>query len=209
VSNPAEPEPQSPDLADLLARVAEGDSAAAGSFYDRIAPRLYRRLRQRYTYLADEDVEDLLHDAFVLVLRNGGELLRRALGVGERRTLPQREAEQYVWNLACGLVSNRRRTLATRKLVPLSDWQETEGQQDGAERALVDRDALARLDACLRGGGARVYLYFKLRHDDGLSPEEIAQATGWSRKATYKLRQRLNEVVAQCAEKLGLRSRLG
>lgn len=205
MSNPAE---QELDVAELLARVAEGDSAAAGSFYDRIAPRLYRRLRQRYSYLVEEDVEDLLHDAFVLVLRNGGELLRRALGAGERRTLPQREAEQYVWNLACGLVSNRRRTLATRKLVPLADWQETEGQ-DGAERTLVDRDALARLEACLRGGGARVYLYFKLRHDDGLSPEEIAQATGWSRKATYKLRQRLNEVVAQCAEKLGLRSRLG
>ena len=65
-------------------------------------------------------------------------------------------------------------------------------------------DLLKQLDRCLRAQRARIYLYYRLRYYEGLTPEEIARATGWSRKATYKLRQALNEAVRTCARELGI-----
>ena len=78
----------------------------------------------------------------------------------------------------------------------------TDGRE---EQQAIDRDLVEQLDACLKQrGGTRTYLYYKLRFRDGLTPEEVALVTGWSRKATYKLRQSLEEVVQKCAAALGL-----
>lgn len=192
------------DVRPQLRRIAEGDRAAAAWLYDTFASDLFRRLRQRFGRPGGPDPEDLLQDAFAFYFQRGAKVLHDFL---ERHAdgEPTREAlARHLWDLACGLAANRRRSAWARKVIPFADRQDFAAPEPGAETGAVARDALQRLDRCLREGRARVYLYFKLRYVDGLSAEEVATATGWSIKATYKLRQSLGEAVRRCAERLGL-----
>ncbi len=188
---------------DTLRRLLDGNRAAAAWLYDSFAPRLFRRLRQRYAYLGEAELEDLLQETFLLVLRNQRRVLAAFLERRQARPIGSEEIERFLWDEACGLASNRRRSAAVRKVVPLSDYAEIPAAARAETRA-VDRDALLRLAACLREAGTRLYLYYKLRFRDGLTPDEIAAVTGWSLKATYKLRQDLNQAVLRCAERLRL-----
>lgn len=187
------------EVEERLEHIQDGDTDSAAWLYDTFAPRLARRLGSRYPDLSTE-LEDLVHDAFILFLRPEGELVRTFL---DRYPVTRSSLERRLWDLACGLASNRRRSFRRRKVVALDDRDRT-APDPTAERATIDRDQLRRLDACLRKANPRVYLYFKLRFRDGLSPEEIADVTGWSRKATYKLKQALNLEVERCAGELGL-----
>ena len=184
---------------DKLERISKGDPEAAAWLYDSFAPRLARRLRSRYPDL-DAELEDLVHDVFVLFLRPEGGLVR---GFLERYEPTRGALERRLWDLGCGLASNRRRSARHRRVVYLDDRDRSDPIPD-AESRVLHRDRLERLDDCLQKANPRVYLYFKLRYRDGLSPEEITRATGWSRKATYKLKQALNREVKACAEALGL-----
>lgn len=186
-----------------LERLLSGDAAAAAWLFDTFAPTLFRRLGQRYGYLGEAEVEDLLQETFLLVLRHEARLIAAFRQRAPEGGPSSRDLERFLWDQACGLASNRRRSAAFRNVVPLAASAEWPGA-DRTEQGAIDRDLLARLDACLRGAGTRVYLYFKLRLRDGLTPEQISAATGWSRKATYKLRQSLDEAVQRCAAALGL-----
>jgi DNA-directed RNA polymerase specialized sigma24 family protein len=189
-------------IEELLRRVAWGDARSAGWLYDTFAPVLLRRLHQRYGYLGEPELEDLLQETFLLVLREDGRLLLRfAERAGAAADAPS--LERFLWDQACGMASNRRRSASYRKVVPISDHPDLP-DPGREEQGAIDRDLIEQLDACLQGGGTRIYLYYKLRYRDGLTPEEIAEATGWSRKATYKLRQSLDEVVERCAARLGI-----
>jgi len=192
-----------------LERLLAGDSNAAAWLFDTFAPPLLRRLGQRYGYLGTAEVEDLLQETFLLALRHEGRLLaaflQRAGETGGGAALSEKSLERFLWDQACGLASNRRRSAAFRNVVPLTGAPEM-GIEESAERQAIDRDSLVRLDGCLRVSGERIYLYYKLRYRDGLTPEQISEAAGWSRKATYKLRQALDLAVRKCVETLGLRS---
>lgn len=184
----------------------EGDRAAAAWIYDTFADRLYRRLRRRYGYPGGLDPDDLLHDAFIFYFQNDGKVLRDFL----ERVPPEKQTrerlERHLWDLACGVASNRRRSASLRDHWSL-DENPVEPADDRApslEERAVGRDQLARLDRCLEGQNGRVYLYYRLRFWDGHTPNEIAEIMGWSTKATYKLRQALNEAVRFCAESLGI-----
>ena len=110
----------------------------------------------------------------------------------------------YLWDLACGIASNRLRSARRRPataLVPV----EAAVDPVNEERRTLDRDVLSRLRACLKRAGSRSFLYYKLRFVDGFTPEEIARTTGWSRKVTYKLRFVLEGAIDRCARRLGLR----
>lgn len=187
-------------VAEQLRRISRGDTAAAAWLYDTFAHGLFRRLGGRYSYFGHAELEDLLQDTFLLVLREDARLLQTFL----ERTHPATATalERFLWDQSCGLASNQRRRTALRKVVAIDDRSEL--ALDDGEQQTIDRDLLAQLDACLENGAARIYLYFKLRFKEGLTPEEIAGATGWSRKATYKLRQSLEEGLQRCAEKLGI-----
>lgn len=187
-------------VSEQVRRIARGDVVAAAWLYDTFAQGLFKRLGQRYAYLAHPDLEDLLQETFLVVLRDNGRLLQSFLARTEPATASA--LDRFLWDQACGLASNQRRRTALRKVVAIDDRPEPL-LEDGEQQA-IDRDLLAQLDACLEQSSSRVYLYFKLRYKDGLTPEEIAAATGWSRKATYKLRQSLEEVLQRCAEKLGI-----
>lgn len=186
-----------------LRGVLAGEHDSVAWLYDTFAPGLFRRLSQRYGYPGGLDPDDVLQDTFLLLLRHQRRALRRFVEREGLETVDQPRLARYLWNLACGVASNRRRRVARRTVVPLFEDEEIV-EEATAERQTVERDQLERLDACLRQRSSRIYLYYLLRHRDGLLPEAIARATGWSMKATYKLKQTLDRAVALCAEQLGL-----
>ncbi len=185
-------------VVDRLRHVIAGDREAAAWLYDCFATSLFQRLGRRYGYLTLEEREDVLQDTFVHALRHDGRLLASFLERAAGTAPEPGDLERFLWDQACGLVANRRRSRLARRWVPLGDEDEAEPDPVSAEQRLIDRDSLRKLDHCLRDRGQRVYLYFQLRYADGLAPEEIVAATGWSRKATYKLRQALNRAVDAC-----------
>ncbi|MEO0423590.1 MAG: hypothetical protein AAF184_14730 [Pseudomonadota bacterium] len=192
-------------LGDQIARIVDGDRKAIAWLYDTFAPVLFRRLRARYGFPGGLDAQELLHDAFVFFLQHDARVLTQFLERtdGDERT--HDALARHLWDLACGVASNRRRERTRRPEVALIDADAIGDNGDPAEYSLKE-DMLLRLDDCLRQRNPRVYLYFTLRYLDGLSPEQIAESTGWSRKATYKLRQALNDAVSECAEQLHLSS---
>ncbi len=193
-----------PEAHEIAERLAAGDPDAAAWLYDTVAPDLYRRLGRRYGYPGGPDAADVLQETFLLCLRDGARLLRGVLADQPAGAPALPELKRYLWDLACGVAANLRRSVWSRRVLPLPEAPLAAGEPP-AERSAIARDALARLDGCLAAKGTRLYLYFKLRYVDGLTPEETAAATGWSRKATYKLRQSLNEAVEHCLDHLGLR----
>ena len=187
------------DVQEQLHRILTGDRSAAAWLYDTFSPYLFRRLSQRY---GDLSSEDLLQDSFVLFFQNDYRVLRRFL---DRVPAPERTGsrlERYLWDQACGVATNRRRSRAARHDVPLPAAAEV-SIEPTAERRSIDRQRLARLDGCLKGGSRRAYLYFKLRYVDGYAPREISRITGWSQKATYKLKQVFSSLLERCLELLG------
>ncbi|MEM8933892.1 MAG: hypothetical protein AAGE94_22060 [Acidobacteriota bacterium] len=211
-SRPADRTPPSLDALDRdevetrLLALTNGDRDAAAWLYDQFAGDLRRRLTGRYGGMPGIDPDDLLQDAFVFYFQNRAKVLRDFLDrVPSRQRSAQRLA-RHLWDLACGLATNRRRAAKVRA--------GTDGFAEGDEERLMasisvedevlDRDQLRRLDQCITGHGTRVALYYRLRCFDGHTPRDIAEIAGWSMKVTYKLRQALNDAVRACAERLGL-----
>ncbi len=187
-----------------LRRIVKGDGAATAWLFDTFGDRLYRRLRSRYQYPGGIDAEDLLQDSFVFYLQKGAKVLRDFIErVPEHAQTPER-LERHLWDLACGLAANRRRSLKRKKDEPLPDDQWLEETKAGPAEEVMSRQEMQLLDECLEGAGSKVYLYYKLRYWDGHAPAEIAKITGWSMKSTYRQRQKLNDALAECAGKLGM-----
>ncbi len=184
-----------------IRRILAGDRAAIAWLYDTFAPRLLRRLGLRFGAIPDR--EDLMQDTFLYLLGHDGRALARFL----ERTAPDEQTdsafERFLWSAACGLASNRRRSLLRHPTAPIDEHRELLPTPGGEDRAIA-RDALERLGECLYQNGERFYLYFQLRYRDGLKPAEIVRATGWSRKKTYKLKQSLDEALGRCVEALEL-----
>lgn len=191
------------DVRQRLVALLAGRQDAAAWLYDTFAPRLYRRLKGRYGHPRGLDPDDLLQDAYVFYFQHDGRVLQRFLGEVPPAEQSEARLESYLWDLACGLASNRRRSAASRATRPL-EAEELPPVVPLAERRVIERDTLGRLEDCLRRSSHRVFLYFTLRYRDGLTPEEITAACGWSRKATYKLRQALDAAIESCAETLAL-----
>ncbi len=182
--------------------VLAGDRDALAWIYDTFAPGLMRRLGQRFQNSLGLEAEDLLHDTFVYVLRPEARVLERFL---DRPGVPtEASLSQFLWSAACGIASNRRRSLVRHPTTLLRDHQATTEARD--EEPVLARDALERLARCLLRRGDRSYLYFQLRFRSGLTPAEVAATTGWSKRATYKLKQLLDAALVKCLEELGLRA---
>lgn len=182
-------------------RQALGGEVGVSWLYDSFSGRLFRRLGQRYRHLSTADREDVVQETFVAVLRQERRLLSLFLA---RVPEPLSEAalERFLWDQACGVASNRRKS-SWRRLVPFVEGFDLPGEGRG-EQEQIDRDLLRQLDACLRAGDTRAYLYYKLRYREGLAPDEISRMVGWTRRTTYRMRQTLEEVVRRCAARLGL-----
>lgn len=181
-------------------RIANGDSAATTWLYESFAARLRQRLAWRYPTL---EAGDLVHDAFLLCLKREARVLRRLLQRTPPAELSRERLERYLWNLACGLATNRIRS-ARRRSVALAPRERCSTAESSPPPRPESRDALVSLTRRLRERGGRLYTYFELRYFDELSPAEIARSTGWSRKATYKLKQKVQQAVQECACELGI-----
>lgn len=194
-----------PKAHEIAERLDAGDPETLAWLYDNVAPELYQRLLRRYGYPGGPDAADVLQETFLLCLRDRARLLRGFVA-GQPAVSPALPAlRRYLWDLACGVAANVRRSVWSRRALRMPE-SEPAAQEPPVERSALARDALQRLDGCLGQQGERLYLYFKLRYVDGLTPEEVAAGTGWSRKATYKLRQALNEAVQGCLDLLDLRA---
>lgn len=194
---------ESEEVHQHLQAILDGDRSSAAWLYDTFADELFVRLRHRYGYPGGLDPDDLLQDSFIFYFQRQAKVLGDFLRRTPRRRLTRKALLRHLWDLACGLASNRRRSAALRTVVPIDELR-TRATTADAERQTIDRDAVEQLDRCLSESGERLYLYYKLRYRDGLTPQQVARATGWSMKATYKLKQRLNEAVERCAELLGI-----
>ena len=200
-------EPRSKSAAALTERVqqlAAGDEGARRWLHETFAPRLLRRLRGRYARHRGLDVDEILQDAFVFFYQHAPRTFARFLEEVPPEERHEARLDGYLWDLACGIASNHLRAAKRRPLFPAPLADEAADPQEGERRAL-DRDLLARRVACLKRAGSRSCLYYTLRCVDGFTPDEIARATGWSRKATYKLRFVLEGAIERCARRLGLR----
>jgi DNA-directed RNA polymerase specialized sigma24 family protein len=180
-----------------------GEREAAAWLYDGFGRHLYRRLRLRYGYPGGLNPDDLLHDAFVYFFQDRCAALRRILERTPSTELTAEVLERRLWDLACGVASNHRRA-ARRRGVATPEEDAHLSESPVAERAAVSRELLQKLDKCLRAAPPRVYLYYKLRYWDGLSPREISAATGWPQQVTYKVKEALNAALKACAERLGI-----
>jgi DNA-directed RNA polymerase specialized sigma24 family protein len=200
---PAGADPSGPGITEWLGRLVEGDDAARTWLLETFGPRLSRRLRARYARHRDLDVEEIYQDAFVFFFQQAPRTFGRFLAEVPLECRTESTLDACLWDLACGIASNRLRS--SRRRPPLLAVAEEAADPVDAERQTVDRDLLGRLRACLKRAGSRSFLYYKLRFVDGLTPEEVALATGWSRKATYKRRVVLDAAIDRCARRLGLR----
>ena len=190
-------------LTEQLRGIIEGDERARRWLHETFGPRLHRRLRGRYARYRGLDVEELFQDAFLFFYQQAPRTFGRFLEEFSLEVRTESRLDGYLWDLACGIASNRLRA-ARRRPVLAAVVDDTVDPVD-VERRTLHRDVLGRLKACLKRAGSRAFLYYKLRFVDGFTPEEIARATGWSRKATYKLRLALDGAIDQCARRLGLR----
>jgi len=187
-----------------IEQVAGGDDEGRRWLHETFAPRLSRRLRSRYARHRALDVEEILQDTFLFFYQHAPGTFARFLEDVPVEERSEARLDGYLWDLACGIASNRLRSARRRPVIAPVAVESTVDPID-AERQTLDRDVLTRLVSCLKRAGSRSFLYYKLRFVDGFTPEEISRATGWSRKTTYKLRLVLVEAIDKCARRLGLR----
>lgn len=188
-----------------ISSILAGDREAAAWLFDTFSPRLLRRLGQRFGSIRGLDREDLLQDTFLHLLAENGRVLARFLARTEGEDASAEALEQFLWSTACGIASNRRRSVLRHPTASMAGHEEFFPFRGEEGRSLA-RDALERLANCILQINTRLCLYFQLRFLEGLKPSEIAQATGWSRKATYKLKKHLEGALETCLTALGIAS---
>ena len=149
------------DDRDVVALVAEGDSAALRELYIRHAPWLSVRLRRRCADV--ELVEDALQDCFVAAWRGAG------------RFRDDGEVAAWLWGIAIRRLISRLRRRPVLDLVPLLE-------HDEVELAAEDRVLQAVEYGDLGGALDRLSPEFRVVIEatvlDGLTTKEAARLLG-------------------------------
>jgi hypothetical protein len=105
-----------PKAHEIAERLNAGDPSALAWLYDNVAPDLYHRLLRRYGYPGAPDAADVLQETYLLCLRDEARLLRGFLA-GQPAASPALPAlRRYLWDLACGVASNVRRSVWSRRV---------------------------------------------------------------------------------------------
>lgn len=163
--------------AELMARVGQGDMTVLGSLAERHRGRV---LRLSYRLLGDwHQAEDVAQDTFLR--------LRQAAHAYE----PQSKFTTWLYRIVHNLSMDQRRK-AWRSP---SSLESVEAQAVApAQRDPVERAELAQLvQRALAGLSERQRRAVILHRYEGLSHEEIAEVTGWSRSAVESLLVRAYE----------------
>ncbi|WP_299042915.1 RNA polymerase sigma factor [uncultured Tateyamaria sp.] len=181
------------DDAALLLRYARGDAAAARALTVRLVPRAQA---QAFRMLGDRaEAEDVTQEAMLRLWRMAPDWRS-----GEA------QVSTWVFRVVSNLCTDRLRK-RPRAGIPLEDVAEPEDPAPGAEARLQDtarhaavRDAMAVLPE-------RQRLALTLRHFEGASNPEIAEALGVSVEAVESLTARAKRALASALK--GRESALG
>ncbi|ANM29624.1 hypothetical protein ABI59_08600 [Acidobacteria bacterium Mor1] len=183
-------------IAEQVHAAVIGDSEARDWMYREFHSALHRRLAGRYGRWKRLEIDDLVQDLFVLLFQNDAQALRRFVeGVPSKDQTSGRLAG-YLWDAACGIMANRRRSY--ERAPQFEEATPDVATAEDLETRAHGRALIARLETELRRSETRVYLYYRLRCVEGLTPREISHVTGWTREETYALRGKFREFVQAC-----------
>jgi RNA polymerase sigma-70 factor (ECF subfamily) len=151
--------------ADLMRRVAAGDSAALGVLYDRYRARVHGFLRRATG--SDSDAEDVTHEVFLMLTRAAAKYDGRSC------------AAPFIMGVAAQLMRQRRRRVA-RWIRTVAAFGRTAQREvrvtpediaTGAEQLRRFEEALSRLTEEKR-------LVFLLVEGEGMSGDEVSGVLG-------------------------------
>jgi RNA polymerase sigma-70 factor (ECF subfamily) len=168
--------------AGLVGAARDGDSAAFGRLYDRYAGMVHGILLTR---VPPRDVDDLVHDVFLLALSRL-RALRHAASFGAwLAAITRNRAHDY----------HRRNRMATESTEDFS-----ESEIDGAERSLPPDAEAATVLAVIRGLPDAYRETLMMRLVEGMTGPEIAERTGLT---PGSVRVNLHRGMQQLRERLG------
>ena len=149
------------DVTRLIERCRQGDADALGELYKAYAQRMRVVCRR---YISDEQaVEDVLHDAFVIIFTSFD------------RLRDNRKAESWMMSITRNVASKYKDHLNSRSLVPLADAELLVAPNEEACVKGVPLEEVIKLIDKLPEGYGRV---FRLSVFEGLSHKEIAAMLG-------------------------------
>lgn len=155
-----------PNETDLIRRCADGDESAWSHFVDTQGPRIAgmarRMLHGRTGQAVDADVDEIVSEVFLALLRRDRTLLRRYD--------PRWRVATWLGVLTRTAVTR----LLRRRRRPPSEAVAREARDDEPAR----RDMRRAIREALDGLGARERLLLRLRHLEGLDYAAIAEALG-------------------------------
>jgi RNA polymerase sigma-70 factor (ECF subfamily) len=168
----------------LYERLLAADLSAFDDLYERHARRLLGFIR---THLSDAaEAEDVLHDAFLTVLREG------------RAGRAMRTFKPWLYQVSRNLCLNRLRSRNRGEVAAAESSHHPGGEAPHPEQALVAREALAALQAAASRLPREMAELYRLRAA-GLSYEELSGVLevplGTVKSRLHEMVQRLREEV--------------
>jgi len=173
-----------PNDAELMARLAAGDTAALGELAERHQDRI---LSLSYRVLRDWDkAEDVAQEAFLRVYRSA------------RHYQPKALFTTWLYRIVANLCLDEQRRAArtTAPLEEVAPEATAAPQENTAEKKEIAELVKAAIDSL----PDRQRMAVILHRYDGLTHEQICEVTGWTASATESL---LVRAYANLREKLG------
>ena len=149
------------EITRLIKRCRQGDAEALGELYNAYSQKMKGVCRR---YISDDqDINDVLHDAFVIIFTSFDKLR------------DDRKAEAWMMSITRNVASKYKDHLMTRPFVPLKEAEQLPMPENKAEVRGVPLEDVLRLIERLPEGYGQV---FRLSVFDGLSHKEIANMLG-------------------------------
>lgn len=188
--SPDAAQPRSEELTDheLMAQIGQSNRAALGTLVQRHQAKM---VELAFRFLGRWDAaEDVAQDVFVRVWRAAATFR------------PEAQFTTWLYRLAANLCWDRRRQ-AAREL-RLRSAAPAPGSADPAATTLETRDRIARVRQAVAGLPDRQRLVVILHRYQGLTHDEIADATGWSQSAVESCLVRAYENLRKSLSDMGL-----
>jgi len=173
-----------PNDAELMARLAAGDTAALGELAQRHQDRV---LSLSYRVMRDWDkAEDIAQEAFLRVYRSAKHYQPKALFT------------TWLYRIVVNLCLDEQRRNA-KTAVPLEEMA-SEAVAASQENTAEKKELAELVQAAVNSLPDRQRMAVILHRYDGLTHEQICEVTGWTASATESL---LARAYANLREKLG------